>query len=97
MNSDKVYIAYTIIFIIVFSKFYKIYDFPQKIISKMNIKNEILILALIIFIPIILYILVNFVLEQTLKIQNFNNDIFTALIMGWMWSMVINYKKYKNM
>ena len=36
MNSDKVYIAYTIIF----SKFYKIYDFPQKIISKMTLKMK---------------------------------------------------------
>lgn len=45
MNSDKVYIAYTIIFIIIFSKFYKIYDFLKKIISKMNIKNEILIMT----------------------------------------------------
>lgn len=45
MNSDKVYIAYTIIFIIIFSKFYKIYDFLKKIISKVNIKNEILIMT----------------------------------------------------
>ena len=78
----------------IFLGVYKIFNFPKWIIKdKMKIKNEGIILLIIILPPLVLMILVNFILEKIFRDPSINNYMVDALFMGFMWSMAINFKK----
>lgn len=96
-NNNIIPGIYSAIFLLIFLGVYKKFDFPKWIIKdRLKIKNEVAILLLIILTPIILIILVNLLWEEVFKYPSMNNQIVDSIFIGFMWSMVFNFKNYKK-
>ncbi len=83
-------------FLYMFLSLYKIFNFPKWLIKeKLKIKNELLIFLVILLIPLAISTLLYFIYEKIFGSVT-SNIFIDSLSLGFLWSMVINFKNYKQ-